>query len=109
MSTLIQCPACSQKFNLQGRLPALFTCTKCQQPMDLTGFPGYVPEEPAAPAPSRGAAPPRGGGKSSHSSSRARRRSREEEEDDDRRGRFEPKKANNTPLLVGGIVAVVAI
>jgi hypothetical protein len=106
MSTLIQCPACSQKFNLQGKLPALFTCTKCQQPMDLTGFPGYVPE-PAAPSPRALAAPERGGGRTSARRG-GRRGRRDEDEDDDRRGRFEPKK-NNTPLLVGGIVAVLAI
>src|SRR5262245_66424317 len=93
MSTLIQCPACSQKFNLQGKLPAIFTCTKCQQPMDLTGFPGYVPEEPAAPA--RGAAPSRGGGRSSS------RRSRDDEDDDrdDRRRSAPPPKKNSAALL----------
>src|SRR5262245_65604488 len=94
MSTLIQCPACSQKFNLQGRLPALFTCTKCQQPMDLTGFPGYVPEEPAAPA--RASAPERGGGRSSARRGGGRGRGRDEEDDDDRRGKFVPKK-DHTP------------
>lgn len=100
MSTLIQCPACSQKFNMQGRLPALFTCTKCQQQMDLTGFPGYVPEEPAAAK--RAAAPERGG--------RGTRRRRDEDEDDDRderRGRA-PAKKDNTPLILG-IVGVVVL
>ena len=98
MSTLIQCPACSQKFNLQGRLPALFTCTKCQQPMDLTSFPGYVPEPAAA---AKAAAPERGGGRAS------RRRPRDEEEHDEGRRHALPVKKNNSNLIIWAIVPVV--
>ena len=35
---VIQCPTCSKKFKLPAKPPAVFTCTQCQTPMDLSAF-----------------------------------------------------------------------
>lgn len=111
MSTLIQCPQCSKKYNLKGRLPAIFNCTGCQQPMDLTGFPGYEPEPAPPSAPTRPSARSRAGagaGAARHGRGRGR-----EEEDDEREGRRGvPPPKSNAPLIwasIGGVVVAVLV
>src|SRR5262245_58880615 len=106
MSTLIQCPSCNQKFNMQGKLPAIFTCTKCKQPMDLTGFPGYVPEPAAAPVRAgagRGPAPEPAGARSS------RRRARDDDDDGEERRRPLPPKKSGPSLLIVGLIGGLAV
>jgi hypothetical protein len=99
-------PSCGKRYRLKGAIPAVFTCTKCGQAMDLSAF-GGAPE-PKAPATrsSRGGAPGGGGRRA------ASRREREEEQDDDRRPRFEAKPKSNTPLILGslgGLVVMVVV
>jgi hypothetical protein len=96
MSQLVQCPnpACNKKYNLKGSIPALFTCTKCGQAMDLSAF-GGARATPAAPAaPSRAGA--RGGPRSR----------RDRDDDEGGRARYEAKPSGHAALIWGSVGAV---
>jgi hypothetical protein len=104
MSQLVQCPnpACNKKYNLKGSIPAVFTCTKCGQAMDLSAF-GGAPAAPAAPAKRSAAAPSRAEAKSGPRS----RRDRDDDADEGGRARYEAKPSGHAALIWGSVGAVV--
>jgi hypothetical protein len=71
-ATVIQCPTCSKKFKLPENPPAVFTCTGCKTPMDLSGF---RPADAAPAAPEATTTSSRSAGTPSRAAGRASARS----------------------------------
>lgn len=109
---VIQCPTCSKKFKLPAKPPAVFTCTQCQTPMDLSAF----RDAAAAAKPTKQAVT--GGLEGSRSSrlagrgARARlRRSRDggDDEGGEGGGGLPPKKDNSQAMVIGSLIGLVVV
>lgn len=122
---VIQCPSCSKKFKLSGTPPAIFTCTQCQTPMDLSAFrpaaPVAAPRAGSRSAPASGgsrAASKATGGLEGKASSRlagrgARARLRRDRDgeggEDGGRPGLPRKKDGNQALIIGSLIGLVVM
>ncbi len=115
MSQVIECPSCSKKFKLPPQPPAIFTCTGCQTPMDLSDF-GGAEAPPPPPAGRRavrrggGRSAPRRGGRPSARRGRGRGARGGHDDYDDEDGGYRGRgrrEQNNTGLVIGAGVAVI--
>lgn len=124
---VIQCPSCSKKFKLSGTPPAIFTCTQCQTPMDLSAFrpaaPVAAPRAGSRSAPASGgsrAASQATGGLEGKASSRlagrgARARLRRDRDGGGERGEdggrpgLPRKKDGSQALIIGSLIGLVVM
>lgn len=110
--TEIQCPTCSKRFRLPANPPAVFACTGCGTPMDLSAF-RTAPAAPAAAA--GGGGRPSGAHRSGRSAgaaaARMRHRRAEEAGEEDEGGRRgpPPKKDNANMAIVWSLIGLVVI